>query len=147
MAAAEPSISLPLMPLVGMVVALTGANLVAWSVAPGALGYEADVSKGGMIGATVAGVGALAGAVGTVRWIPKPASTALMAWLAGSVLTMIATLGAAFVLYSRASAPEGLGLSRAGGMALLLAVVIAFVMNLFGDVALTARHLKRLRMI
>lgn len=130
----EPWLTLPTRALV---IAITSSAAVAaggWAVVAFALGYSPEVAATGAIGAVLMGVMAIIGRLITFPWQPKPASTAMLAWVAADVLSMLATIAAAYVLYSATFMQI---------QPLLLGVVLAFFLTLFSQVAVAASHLNK----
>ncbi|MCA9286038.1 MAG: hypothetical protein KDA22_12515 [Phycisphaerales bacterium] len=140
----EPRIALP---AVGMVLAtiLVGIGFAGvWVVAVNLLQQSDDVVRAGVAAAILTTACGLFSTTATLPWIPKPASTALLAWLAGSGFRMLFTLAAALLLYS--APPAGpLGGVAGARTAFLLAVAASFLLGLLVEVAVVARVvLKRL---
>ncbi len=96
--------------------------------------------------ATTAGVitivtGALGNLV-TVPWIAKPASTAGLAWIAGSMVRFVAAAAVSFLLYSAPQTGWSEDLARAKAP-FLFAVAGGFLLSLLLEVAVIARHVHR----
>ena len=137
----EPRLRLPTGAILCM--ALIGAIGVAalWG-ALGAMFFRPMWGKVGLLAGLVTFVAAALSTLATVPWIPKPASTAGLVWIAGSALRGGASAALGFLLYS--APPFGWSEDLAKGAApFLLAVATGYLVVLILEVAVIARHVLR----
>jgi len=140
----EPRIALPALGMV-MTTLLVGIGFAgAWVLAVSLLQQPDEVIRAGVVAAILTTACGLFATTVTLPWMPKPASTALLAWLAGSGFRMLLTLATALLLYS--APPAGpLGGVAGARTAFLLAVAASFLIGLLVEVAVVAKVvLKRL---
>lgn len=140
----EPRLSLPILPLItasvgGALAVGAAVTLIGWVIGRGGPFTMAGAAAGGVVA-----LASVLSTVASVPWIPKPASTAMLAWLAGSMLRMLLTATGAFLVYS--APPSGWlpGLNEARAP-FLLAVATAYLTGLLVEVGVVARIVGRSR--
>jgi hypothetical protein len=125
--------TLPTLPLIGVVVACCAVAAGIWAAGATMLGHD-DAIIAGAIGAALVASCASLGVVVMFPWIARPASTAMLLWLFTDMLGMAAALVLAFLLYSA---------TFLSAVPLLLGVVLAYLLTLLGKAAVVALHVKR----
>jgi len=138
----EPEIALPTMTLIAAQIVAGIAVTLLWTGIGVLMGDPKQFAAAGAVGAGVITAAAAVTTIAGVPWIPKPASTALLAWLGCSVLRMIVSTGVLFLLYSAPFAREWTLLSEAKA-SLLLAWATTFLTGLLVEVGCISRHLRR----
>src|SRR5690606_35227537 len=96
---------LPVGMLVGAALVSGGVFVLVWTLVTWFSFGRADVVQAGGAAAVLTSACAVLTSLATVPWIPKPMSTALMAWLAGSGFRMLFALALTLLLYS--APPDG----------------------------------------
>ncbi|HMN95867.1 MAG TPA: hypothetical protein PKC43_11010 [Phycisphaerales bacterium] len=138
----EPRIALPLSPL--LVASAAGILPVCGLLALlGVMLGRAGPFLSASLGTALVALGAaLLATFASVPWIAKPASTAMLAWTAGSMLRLLLTAAGAFLLYSAPPSGwlHGVGEARAP---FLLAVATAYLAGLLAEVGVVARILRQ----
>lgn len=137
----EPRLAFPTWSLIGAALAGSATLAAVWWIA-GAIAGKPSWGEGGLWGAGVIAAAAVVTTLMTLPWIPKPASTAGLVWMAGTGLRFVATAGVAFLLYS--APPSGWSEDLAKGAApFLLAIGTGFLLALLVEVAVIARRVFR----
>lgn len=130
----EPLISLPTGRLLVAVIGACATSTAAWLgvVSLGAWGRE--VLMAGPVGALAVAVTGVAGVVVMTPWKTRDMITWWTMWLAATVLRLLLTPVAAFLLYSATPlSPE----------ALCLAIAASYFLALMAEAAIIARHVHR----
>jgi len=142
----EPDISLPTLKLLAAQIAAAVAILVVWAGVGMLLrDMPFHVASAGL-GVAAVTVAAVVTTLLGMPWMPKPASTALLAWLACTMLRMLASPGLLLLLYSAPFAGrwstlhEELAAAKASA---LLALATTFLFGLLVEVGVIARHLRQ----
>ncbi|MFO0873099.1 MAG: hypothetical protein U0575_03895 [Phycisphaerales bacterium] len=138
----EPRLTLPTFRLLAATVAAAVLVVAAWAAVglavhrSGLYGWVA-----GLAGAVTIVTGGLANLV-TLPWIPRPASTAGLAWVAASLLRFVAAAACGILLYSVPPSgwSEDLAVAKAPFM---FAVATGFLLAMLLEVAVIARHVTR----
>jgi hypothetical protein len=137
----EPTLSLPTGKLLATVLlAGLGTAGLWWLLLRAGLGLALGVPAGagelvdGLVGIGLVLAIALVSVVVMTPWKTRPMSAWMNLWLAGTVLRLLLTPPAAFVLYSAASF---------GAAALTLSVAAAYIAILFSEAIVLSLHLKR----
>ncbi len=136
--APEPFIRLPTVALLAASALGSGAVVaVVWAIGLGV--GRPDFGPAGLVAGLVVIGAAWVSILITVPWMPKPASTAGLAWMAGSMLRMLGAAGIGFLLYSAPSFGGTSGPAVASS-AFLLTLAAAFFAGVLCEVAVIARH-------
>lgn len=137
----EPSLVLPTWSMLLVGVAAPAAVGGLWALA-GLLLDRPSWQVVGFVAAFVVSASAVLSTLATVPWIPKPASTAGLAWMAGSALRGLLSIAGGFLLYS--APPFGWSEDLAkGATPFLLSVATAWFVALLAEVVVIARHVLR----
>lgn len=130
----EPWLTLPTVALIGVIAAGCAVAAGLWAVGSMALGYGGEFAATGALGAGLVLIVSSIGLLLSFPWMSKPASTTMMLWLFTDVLSMLATIGVAYLLYSATFLQSH---------PLLLGVVLAYFVTLLGKVAVVASHMRK----
>lgn len=138
----EPRLALPLLPLVAasMVAACVIAGV--WLAVGSLLGRGALYLHVALVAGAITVITSALGNVVTLPWIAKPASTAGLAWIAGSMVRFVAAATFSFLLYSAPQTGWSEDLARAKAP-FLFAVASGFLLGLLLEVAVIARYVHR----
>ncbi len=130
----EPIITMPTRRLIATVLVSAIVAGGGWMAVVAALGMDTAVIAAGGPGAGVVALVALGGLLVTQPWKPREVSWWATMWLASTVVRLLVTPVAAYLLYS--ATPLSL-------TPLMLSVAIAYAVVLAGEVAVVALHVKR----
>ncbi len=145
MAAAEPDITLPTLSLLAAQLGTGVALLGLWTGVGAVLGDVPFHAASGAMGVGAVTAAAVVTTLLGMPWMPKPASTALLAWLACTMLRMLASPALLLLLYSAPFAgqwPSPDSSLAAAKASALLALATAFLVGLLVEVGVIARHIR-----
>ncbi len=134
----EPAITLPTLRVTAVTLAASAVAGLGWAGVAILLGYDAAVVQGGVLGAGLTAAVATVVFLLTMPWMPKPASTSMLLWVASDMGAIVVTLGVGYLLYSATFPAPG------SGPAILLGIALAYFCVLLAKVAVAASHMKTL---
>ena len=134
----EPTIGLPTARLITTVMFATIIAAGGWYAAASLGRWGAETARTGLIGGTLVGVIVLAGVLIMTPWVTRPVSAWMTLWLAGTVMRMLMTPIAAWLLYS--ATPRG----SLAAEPLALSVALTYLATLFSEATVLALHVKRI---
>lgn len=123
--------TLQLLLFVPLAAAIVGGS---WAGIVKMLGYSNETAVAGLAGAGVVAVVTLASVLVMTPWKRRPMDLWMTFWLAGTVVRLLVTPIAAFLLYSAALLPAE---------PLALAVATAYLVTVLTETAVLARHVGR----
>lgn len=132
--AAEPSLSIPALPVVLACVLAPVVGVATWLGVTLGFGYSQTVVISGVVGSAVVLVVTLVSMLVTSPWTLRPVGLQMTMWMAGTVVRLLATPALAFLLYSAAPLD---------GKALALSVGAVHLVTLITEASVMSRLLGR----
>lgn len=127
----EPTLALPTLRLVAAVFGTCAASALLWMGAVALGPWGRDVMLAGPVGALAVALTGAAGVLVMAPWKTRAISAWCTMWLAATVLRMLLTIAAAFLLYSATPlSPE----------ALCLAIAAAYLLALLSEAGVVAHR-------
>jgi hypothetical protein len=130
----EPTLTLPTGRIIAAMLLAAAFTGSAWVGIALALKMDATVQTAGLVGVAIVAVVCVLGLLAITPWKPRPVSTWMTLWLAGTVLRLFATPALTFLLYFAAPL---------NALAVTLSVALAYLIVLLTETAVIARHVSR----